>query len=63
MKFRKQIGENKKVIIKDVVYTVPLAGPCKHGNEIFGLLESLGNFPEELSVLQGDIISLDTANL
>jgi len=32
LKVTKQIGDNQKVIINDVVYTDPVAVPCEHGN-------------------------------
>jgi len=39
LKDRKQIGDDQKVIINDVVYTVTVAGPCEHGNEFLDYLK------------------------
>jgi len=39
LKVRKPTGDNQKVIIKDVAYTDPVAGPCKHGNELSDYLK------------------------
>jgi len=39
LKVRKQFGDDQKVIINDVVYTIPVAGPCEHGNEFSDYLK------------------------